>query len=152
VSPEEYEGFVRYCGKQTNAVPEQPQTTSSQSNPSNFTLVQTITNTLNQLGVPRHIKGFEYIREAILLTTADVSYIHNATKKLYPALARKFNDTPSRVERALRHAIGIAWSRGSVETINSLFGYTVNFEKSKPTNSEFIALLADNMRLFREVS
>jgi two-component system response regulator (stage 0 sporulation protein A) len=146
MSPEEYVEFAKYLGGL-----EQPQTTSSQSNPSNLTLVQTITNTLNQLGVPRHVKGFEYIREAITLATVDVSYIHNTTKKLYPTLARKFNDTPSRVERAIRHAIEITWNRGSVETINSLFGNTVNFEKSKPTNGEFLALLSDNMRLFREV-
>jgi two-component system response regulator (stage 0 sporulation protein A) len=106
-----------------------------------------ITNIIHEIGVPAHIKGYVYLREAITLVVKDIELLGAVTKELYPAIALKFNTTPSRVERAIRHAIEVAWNRGRVETINSLFGYTVHIEKGKPTNSEFIAMVADKLRM-----
>jgi two-component system response regulator (stage 0 sporulation protein A) len=101
--------------------------------------------------VPAHIKGYLYLREAILMVVGDMEMLGAVTKELYPSIAKKFNTTPSRVERAIRHAIEVAWSRGKIDTINSLFGYTVHNDKGKPTNSEFIAMVADKLRLEQKV-
>ncbi len=106
-----------------------------------------VTDIIHQIGIPAHIKGYHYLREAILLSLSHRDMLESVTKSLYPAVARKFDSTPSRVERAIRHAIETAWDRGDLETIQSLFGYTVNGGKGKPTNSEFIALITDNLRL-----
>jgi len=106
-----------------------------------------ITGILHEIGVPAHIRGYHYMREAIIMAVDDLDILNYITKELYPTIARKMNTTPSRVERAIRHAIEVAWSRGKVEVIDSLFGYTINNHKGKPTNSEFIALLADRLRL-----
>ena len=106
-----------------------------------------ITNLIHEIGVPAHIKGYQYIRRAILLCIEDMDLISAVTKELYPAIAKEFATTSSRVERAIRHAIEVAWNRGNLDTINSLFGYTVSMGKGKPTNSEFIALLSDRIRL-----
>lgn len=106
-----------------------------------------VTEMIHQLGVPAHIKGYHYLRAAILASIADQSLLESVTKQLYPTVAKQFDTTSSRVERAIRHAIEIAWDRGDLDTINSFFGYTVNNCKGKPTNSEFIALLTDRMRL-----
>ncbi len=106
-----------------------------------------VTNIIHELGVPAHIKGYQYLRDAITLTVRDGEMRHSITKMLYPAVAKKNQTTPSRVERAIRHAIEIAWSRGKMDTIEELFGYTVNDGKGKPTNSEFIALIADKIRV-----
>ena len=105
------------------------------------------TNMIHDVGVPAHIKGYQYIREAILLAVENEDIINAITKNLYPTLARKFNTTPSRVERAIRHAIEVAWNRGQIEMHDKIFGYTVNSNKGKPTNSEFIAMIADRLRL-----
>lgn len=106
-----------------------------------------VTDVIHQLGVPAHIKGYHYLREAILSSLADNDLLESVTKSLYPNVAMKFQTTSSRVERAIRHAIEIAWDRGNVEILNSFFGYTVNTSKGKPTNSEFIALITDKLRL-----
>lgn len=106
-----------------------------------------VTDIIHQLGVPAHVKGYHYLREAIVSSITNKSLLESVTKKLYPYVAEKFETTPSRVERAIRHAIEIAWDRGNLDTINSFFGYTVNTCKGKPTNSEFIALVTDKLRL-----
>ncbi len=114
-------------------------------------LEQDVTDMIHDIGVPAHIKGYQYLREAIMMSVNDQNMINAITKILYPTIAKKFQTTPSRVERAIRHAIEVAWSRGKMETLETFFGYTVNMGKGKPTNSEFIALLADRIRLkYRE--
>ena len=107
----------------------------------------TVTEILHQIGVPAHIKGYQFLRDAILLTAADPDYINAVTKRLYPQIAKQNGTTASRVERAIRHAIEVAWDRGDVEVLNSYFGYTIHNLRGKPTNSEFIAMIADKMRL-----
>lgn len=105
------------------------------------------TNLIHEIGVPAHIKGYQYLREAIMMSVQDMDMLNSITKVLYPTIAKKYQTTASRVERAIRHAIEVAWSRGKMDTIDELFGYTVNGRKGKPTNSEFIALIADKIRL-----
>lgn len=112
----------------------------------------TITAIIKEIGVPAHIKGYAFLREAIQMVYSDVELLGAVTKILYPDIATKFNTTPSRVERAIRHAIEVAWNRGNYEVISKLFGYTVHHLKSKPTNSEFIAMIADKIRLEHMVS
>ena len=97
--------------------------------------------------MPAHIKGYQYLRTAILLTISDSDIINSVTKVLYPSVAKKYSTTTSRVERAIRHAIEVAWDRGDIDTLNSYFGYTIQNNRGKPTNSEFIAMIADNLRL-----
>lgn len=111
-----------------------------------------ITNIIHEIGVPAHIKGYMYLREAINMVVNDIELLSAVTKELYPSIAKKYNTTASRVERAIRHAIEVAWARGQVETINKLFGYTIHNDKGKPTNSEFIAMVADKLRLKNKVS
>ena len=106
-----------------------------------------VTKIIHQIGVPAHIKGYQYLRTAILLTIQDSDIINSVTKILYPSVAKKYATTTSRVERAIRHAIEVAWDRGDVDTLNSYFGYTIQNNRGKPTNSEFIAMIADNLRL-----
>ena len=106
-----------------------------------------VTQIIHQIGVPAHIKGYQYLRTAILLTIKDSDIINSVTKILYPSVAKKYQTTTSRVERAIRHAIEVAWDRGDVDTLNSYFGYTIQNNRGKPTNSEFIAMIADNLRL-----
>ena len=110
-------------------------------------LEKDVTDMIHEIGVPAHIKGYQYLREAIMISVEDTSMLGSITKILYPTIAKKFQTTPSRVERAIRHAIEVAWSRGRMETLDSLFGYTIDNGKGKPTNSEFIALIADKIRL-----
>ena len=110
-------------------------------------LEQDVTDMIHEIGVPAHIKGYQYLREAIMMSVEDVEMLGSITKVLYPTIAKKYQTTPSRVERAIRHAIEVAWSRGRMETLDALFGYTINTGKGKPTNSEFIALIADKIRL-----
>ena len=107
----------------------------------------TITSIIKEIGVPAHIKGYAFLREAIQMVYSDVELLGSVTKILYPDIATKYNTTPSRVERAIRHAIEVAWNRGNYEVISKMFGYTVHHLKSKPTNSEFIAMIADKIRL-----
>jgi two-component system response regulator (stage 0 sporulation protein A) len=111
-----------------------------------------VTNIMHEIGVPAHIKGYQYLRDAIMMVVKDLEIINSITKQLYPAIAKDYNTTPSRVERAIRHAIEVAWNRGRVEAINSIFGYTINVGKGKPTNSEFIAMIADKLRIDLKVS
>ncbi|MGM9987073.1 MAG: sporulation transcription factor Spo0A [Bacillaceae bacterium] len=111
-----------------------------------------ITTIIHEIGVPAHIKGYLYLREAITMVYNDIELLGSITKVLYPDIAKKYNTTASRVERAIRHAIEVAWSRGNMESISTLFGYTVSMTKAKPTNSEFIAMVADKLRLEHKVS
>lgn len=106
-----------------------------------------VTNIIHEVGVPAHIKGYQYLRDGIIMVVNNIEVINQITKQLYPDLAKKYKTTPSRVERAIRHAIEVAWNRGQIETVESIFGYTVNSNKGKPTNSEFIAMIADKLRL-----
>ncbi|MCC8138117.1 MAG: sporulation transcription factor Spo0A [Clostridiales bacterium] len=106
-----------------------------------------VTNIIHEVGVPAHIKGYQYLRDAIMMSVTDAEMLNSITKILYPTIAKRHQTTPSRVERAIRHAIEVAWSRGKVDTIEELFGYTVSNGKGKPTNSEFIALITDKIRL-----
>ncbi len=106
-----------------------------------------ITKIIHQIGVPAHIKGYQYLRTAILLTVNNGEIINSVTKILYPTVAKQYHTTTSRVERAIRHAIEVAWDRGDIDTLNSYFGYTIQTNRGKPTNSEFIAMIADNLRL-----
>ena len=109
-----------------------------------------VTDIIHEIGVPAHIKGYQYLREAIILTINDMEMINAVTKVLYPEVAKKFGTTSSRVERAIRHAIEVAWDRGDIEVLQKFFGYTVSNIKGKPTNSEFIAMIADNLSLRRK--
>lgn len=111
-----------------------------------------ITSIIHEIGVPAHIKGYQYLREAITMVYNNIEILGAITKTLYPAIAQKYKTTPSRVERAIRHAIEVAWTRGNIDSISHLFGYTINVNKSKPTNSEFIAMVADKLRLENKVS
>lgn len=111
-----------------------------------------VTKVIHQIGVPAHIKGYQYLRTAIIMTVADSELINSVTKILYPSVAKKYSTTSSRVERAIRHAIEVAWDRGDLDVLNSIFGYTVQNTRGKPTNSEFIALIADNLRLQNKIS
>jgi len=111
-----------------------------------------VTNIIHQMGVPAHIKGYQYLRDAILLVVNEVNLLGAVTKELYPMIAEKYQTTPSRVERAIRHAIELAWDRGNVEMMNKFFGYTINIQRGKPTNSEFIAMVADKLRIGTKVS
>ena len=106
-----------------------------------------VTNITHEIGVPAHIKGYQYLREAIIITVEDMDVINAVTKVLYPEVAKRFGTTASRVERAIRHAIEVAWDRGDLETLQRFFGYTVSNTKGKPTNSEFIAMIADKLLL-----
>lgn len=117
------------------------------SEPEGRDLEKDVTDMIHEIGVPAHIKGYQYLREAIMMSVEDVEMLGSITKILYPTIAKKYQTTPSRVERAIRHAIEVAWSRGRMETLDALFGYTINTGKGKPTNSEFIALIADKIRL-----
>lgn len=106
-----------------------------------------VTNIIREIGIPAHIKGYQYLREAIMMIIAEMELLGAVTKVLYPMIADKYATTPSRVERAIRHAIEVAWNRGNMDMINKLFGYTIKLEKGKPTNSEFMAMIADKLRM-----
>ncbi len=106
-----------------------------------------VTNIIREIGIPAHIKGYQYLRDAIMMIISEIELLGAVTKVLYPMIAEKYSTTPSRVERALRHAIEVAWNRGNIDMINRLFGYTVKLEKGKPTNSEFMAMIADRLRM-----
>ena len=102
------------------------------------------------MGVPAHVKGYQYLRDAIVMVTEEANLMGAVTKELYPMIAEKYNTTASRVERAIRHAIQLAWDRGNVDLMNRYFGYTINIERGKPTNSQFIAMIADKLRMGRK--
>ena len=145
-------GRVRQlCGTDSAAVPAagidcRP---AAQASRQDVNLEATVTDIIHEIGVPAHIKGYQYLREAIILTIKDMEMINAVTKVLYPEVAKKFRTTPSRVERAIRHAIEVAWDRGDIEVLQKFFGYTVSNIKGKPTNSEFIAMIADYLSLRR---
>ena len=107
---------------------------------------------MRQIGVPAHIKGYQYLRTAILLCVRDSEMMNSVTKLLYPTVAKQYSTTPSRVERAIRHAIEVAWDRGDVEVLSEYFGYTIQNTRGKPTNSEFIAMISDKLRLQLKIS
>lgn len=160
VKPFDFEIFIKRIRQITGTTPaiierrkqiEIPSSLISTTN-SHKSLEAKITNIIHEIGVPAHIKGYLYLREAITMVIDNVELLSAVTKELYPNIAKRFNTTPSRVERAIRHAIEVAWSRGKVDTINNLFGYTVNTDKGKPTNSEFIAMVADKLRLEQKIS
>ena len=111
-----------------------------------------VTDIIHQIGVPAHIKGYHYLREAIMMAIDDIDIMNSVTKCLYPSVAKKHSTTSSRVERAIRHAIEVAWDRGDVDVLNSYFGYTIHSGKGKPTNSEFIALIADKLRVSMKIA
>lgn len=110
-------------------------------------LERDVTDIIHEIGVPAHIKGYQYLRDAIMMSVKDMDMLNSITKVLYPTIAKCYQTTPSRVERAIRHAIEVAWSRGKMDTIDELFGYTIHMGKGKPTNSEFVALIADKIRI-----
>ncbi len=116
-------------------------------NPGKQNIETMVTGIIHEIGVPAHIKGYQYLREAIIIAVEDMDVINAITKVLYPQVAKTFQTTPSRVERAIRHAIEVAWDRGDLDTLQRFFGYTVSNTKGKPTNSEFIALIADKLQL-----
>lgn len=118
----------------------------------NDDLEVTISEIMHQIGVPAHIKGYQYLRRAIILTIEDDDMMNSVTKVLYPTVAKEFKTTPSRVERAIRHAIEVAWDRGDVDVLSSYFGYTIQNSRGKPTNSEFIAMIADKLKLRMKAS
>ena len=120
---------------------------SVQRRPDKVSIETLVTNIIHEIGVPAHIKGYQYLREAIIIAVNDMDVINAITKVLYPQVAKNFGTTPSRVERAIRHAIEVAWDRGDLDTLQRFFGYTVSNTKGKPTNSEFIALIADKLQL-----
>ena len=111
-----------------------------------------VTNIIHEIGAPAHIKGYQYLREAIIIAVGDMDVINAITKVLYPQVAKTFQTTPSRVERAIRHAIEVAWDRGDVDTLTAYFGYTIHNERGKPTNSEFITMISDKFRLQLKIS
>ncbi len=110
-----------------------------------------VTNIIHEMGVPAHIKGYQYLRDSIIQVIEDVNLLGGVTKELYPSIAAKYKTTPSRVERAIRHAIELAWDRGNIEMMTRFFGYTINLERGKPTNSEFIAMVADKLRIEQRI-
>lgn len=136
---------INSLGDRINALIDGTATDAGENSSEDMEVV--VTEVIHQLGVPAHIKGYHYLREAILASLDDSELLESVTKMLYPTVAKKFDTTSSRVERAIRHAIEIAWDRGNLDTLNSFFGYTVNTCKGKPTNSEFIALITDKLRL-----
>jgi two-component system response regulator (stage 0 sporulation protein A) len=147
--PCDYEALISRIRQVTNKSKIQPLLNQNETRiqRQEQSLESIVTEIIHEIGVPAHIKGYQYLREAIILTIQDMDIINSVTKILYPAVAKKFHTTPSRVERAIRHAIEVAWDRGDIETLQNFFGYTVSNIKGKPTNSEFIAMIADRLSL-----
>ncbi len=144
--------MLKPCSAQTVAmrvgeILEAEQSASQQRQSQEPDIETLVTNVIHEIGVPAHIKGYQYLREAIIIAVGDMEVINAITKVLYPQVAKTFCTTPSRVERAIRHAIEVAWDRGDLDTLQRFFGYTVSNTKGKPTNSEFIALIADRLQL-----
>ena len=136
-----------FISKETNTSKQQYIDISENKKNSEETLEALVTNIIHEVGVPAHIKGYQYLREAIMMVVNDIDVINQITKSLYPQIADRFDTTPSRVERAIRHAIEVAWGRGQQDVVENIFGYTISAAKGKPTNSEFIAMIADKLRL-----
>ncbi len=145
--------------KRIREIVERPQRVISKINtidsdipPRSKNLGAEITKIIHQIGIPAHIKGYLYLREAITMVTKNIDLLGAITKELYPLIAEKYKTTPSRVERAIRHAIEVAWNRGNLDLLNKLFGYTIDLDKGKPTNSEFIAMISDKLRMDSKIS
>lgn len=146
---------IRFAIQDTESTQTQYSSSAFQSvttEGSEHNLISEVTKVMHQIGMPAHVKGYQYIREAILMVAEDVSLLGAVTKELYPAIAKKFDTIPSRVERGIRHAIELAWERGHADKLKRIYGYPMNFERQKPTNSEFIAVLADKLRMMSRVS
>lgn len=141
------ERMRQLCGQ---LMVESPRESNTRSAVQEQSLESTVTAIIHEIGVPAHIKGYQYLREAIIIAVEDMEVINAVTKILYPEVAKRFSTTASRVERAIRHAIEVAWDRGDLETLQKYFGYTVSNAKGKPTNSEFIAMIADRLQLERK--
>ena len=137
----------RTKGKKTNGKIAELHTSFEKNEAKPRNLETEVTSIIHEIGVPAHIKGYQYLRDAIMMSVGDMEMLNSITKILYPTIAKKYQTTSSRVERAIRHAIEVAWGRGKMDTLEAMFGYTVNTGKGKPTNSEFIALIADRIRL-----
>ena len=138
---------IRRAGERRVREMNRPRQKEEENTYNSGNLETDVTDIIHEIGVPAHIKGYQYLRDSITLSVKDAEIINSVTKVLYPTIARKYETTPSRVERAIRHAIEVAWNRGNTDTLNDLFGYTINCGKGKPTNSEFIALISDKIRL-----
>ena len=143
----EFQIMITVPGENSNRFVVEPSVIAKKVSKPEHDLEQDVTDMIHEIGVPAHIKGYQYLREAIMMAVEEIDMLNSITKVLYPTIAKKFQTTPSRVERAIRHAIEVAWSRGRMETLEAMFGYTVSVGKGKPTNSEFIALIADRIRL-----
>lgn len=137
---------IEYFAKDTNVDSSAPEA------PTKLDLQVLVTEIMHQIGVPAHIKGYHYLREAIIISVTNTEVVNSVTKILYPTVAKLHNTTASRVERAIRHAIEVAWDRGDIDVLNSYFGYTIQNDRGKPTNSEFIAMIADKLRLKLKMS
>lgn len=138
---------IKFVRKMTHGTERRPEELVTGQTPGGENLENRVTNMLHEIGIPAHIKGYHYLRDAIIMAVDDMDVLNAITKVLYPTIAKMHQTTASRVERAIRHAIEVAWSRGKLDTLDELFGYTVSNGKGKPTNSEFIALIADTIRL-----
>ena len=138
---------IKFVRKMTHGTERRPEELVTGQTPGGENLESRVTNMLHEIGIPAHIKGYHYLRDAIMMAVEDMDVLNAITKILYPTVAKKYQTTSSRVERAIRHAIEVAWSRGKLDTLDELFGYTVSTGKGKPTNSEFIALIADTIQL-----
>ena len=145
LKPYNIESLCRHINSLANARDGEPEPAPAEEK--THDMESQVTKIIHQIGVPAHIKGYQYLRTAILMTIEDNDIINSVTKILYPSVAKQYQTTTSRVERAIRHAIEVAWDRGDVDTLNSYFGYTIQNNRGKPTNSEFIAMIADNLRL-----
>ena len=138
---------IKFVRKMTHGTERRPEELVTGQTPGGENLENRVTNMLHEIGIPAHIKGYQYLRDAIVMSVNDMEMLNSITKILYPTIAKKYQTTSSRVERAIRHAIEVAWSRGKMDTIDEMFGYTIHNGKGKPTNSEFIALITDRIRL-----
>ncbi len=147
-----YERILRLYKNRKNAASKPRPERSNQFLPDRNDLEAQVTGVIHKIGVPAHIKGYQYLRTAIIMTIENSELINAVTKILYPTVAKKYQTTSSRVERAIRHAIEVAWDRGDLDTLNAYFGYTIQNSRGKPTNSEFIAMIADNLRLRNKIS
>lgn len=149
LKPFDLDVLVNRVRQMTMSLSEQPRPAA---NPKPKTMDVEVTGIIHEIGIPAHIKGYHYLRDAIVMVVARVELLSAITKELYPTIAQKYRTTPSRVERAIRHAIEVAWNRGNLDLINSMFGHTVNQDRGKPTNSEFIAMVADRLRIGMKAS
>ncbi len=147
LKPFDLEVLITRIKQLLEGTPSQGPTSSGNASIRSRKLDVEVTNIIHQMGVPAHVKGYQYLRDAILAVINEVNLLGAVTKELYPMIAEKYSTTPSRVERAIRHAIELAWDRGNIEMMNRFFGYTINIERGKPTNSEFIAMVADKLRI-----